>query len=56
MKERITQHRDTMRMSYGAGIVTNFLGAKLELNYCIPHWTQSQDKVRILCDSVPFPS
>ena len=47
MSERIKHNRDTMRLSYGAGVVTNFLGmVKLELNYCIPAWHQPHDKVR----------
>ena len=51
MSERIKHNRDTMRLSYGAGVVTNFLGmVKLELNYCIPAWHQPQDKVCFFSD------
>lgn len=45
MNDRFNNHLNTARLTYGAGVVTNFLGAKMELNYCIPVKHQPQDKV-----------
>ncbi|XP_067936840.1 sorting and assembly machinery component 50 homolog B-like [Watersipora subatra] len=45
-KKRYQDQLSTMRLTYGAGIVTNFLGAKMELNYCFPIKHQRHDKVQ----------
>ena len=48
IEQRARQNIDTMRLTYGAGIITNFLGARMELNYCIPVKFQPQDQVSSL--------
>lgn len=49
MKECIKQNIDQMRVTYGAGLVLNFFGAKMEFNYCLPVKHESQDKVCSYC-------
>ena len=52
MSAHMSDLMDTLRLSYGAGVVLKLGGiARLELNYCVPVKSQASDRYVCVSDS-----